>query len=300
MFKWVPQGLTGKEFGKRLWAQLVRDDVMASAAQLSFYFVLGLFPFLLFLLALLGYFAEAGTELRANLLRYLGTVAPAKASALIHNTVAEISAARSGGKLSFGLLTSVWAASTGMRSIITALNAAYGVREARPWWKRRLVAIGLTIALAVFILLALVLMLYGSEIALVIARWFNLGNAFTQAWKILQWFLAIAFVLIAFTLVYFFAPNVKGVKWRWIAPGSTLAAVLWLLISFGFSLYLHFFNTYSATYGALGAVIVLLLWLYLTGAAILLGGEVNAVLENAAAEAGVPEAKQHGQKSPAR
>lgn len=298
MFEWVPQGLTWKKFGKRLWMQIVRDDVMASAAQLSFYFVLALFPFLLFLTSLLGYFAEAGTDLRANLLRYLGSIAPAKAYTLIYDTIDEISEARSGGKLSFGLLAAVWAASTGMRAIITALNAAYGVREARPWWKRRLVAIGLTIALAVFIISALTLMLYGSQVGLVVARWFDLGDAFTRTWKILQWFFVLAFVLLAFTSIYFFAPNLKDVRWRWLTPGSILAVVLWLLISFAFSLYLRFFDTYSNTYGSLGAVIVLLLWLYLTGTAILLGGEVNAVLENAAAEAGAPEAKHHGQKRP--
>jgi membrane protein len=300
MINWMPQGLTWKAFGQRLWAQLVRDDVMASAAELSFYFVLALFPFLLFLTSLLGYFADAGTELRANLLAYLGTVAPAKANVLIHDTIAEISEARSGGKLSFGLLAAVWAASTGMQAIITALNAAYGVREGRPWWKQRLVAIELTLALAVFVILALVLLLYGSQIAFIVARWFGFGDTFTSAWVILQWFFVLGFVLLAFNLLYFFAPNLKDSKWRWLLPGSILAVVIWLLISFGFRLYLHFFNNYSATYGSLGAVIVLLLWLYLTGAAIILGGEVNAVLENAAAEAGVPEAKQHGQKSPER
>lgn len=273
---------------------------MASAAQLSFYFVLALFPFLLFLTALLGYFAEAGTELRANMLRYLGSIMPAKAHELIYETVDEISKGRSGGKLSLGLLAAVWVASTGMRAIITALNKAYGVREARPWWKRRLVAIGLTIALAIFILSALTLMLYGSQIALLVARWLNFGDAFTQVWKIIQWFFVLGFVLLAFTSLYSFAPNLKDVKWRWLTPGSLLAVVLWLLISFGFRLYIHLFQTYSTTYGSLGAVIVLLLWLYLTGAVIILGGEVNAVLENAAAEAGMPDAKARGQKSLAR
>lgn len=114
--------------------------------------------------------------------------------------------------------------------------------------------------------------------------------------------LSFHFVLIAFTLLCFFASNLKVVVWRWIAPGSLLAVLLWLLISLGFRLHLHFFNTHSATYGSLGAgiVLLLLLWLYLTGAAILLGGEVNAVLENAAAEAGAPGANRRGQKSPLR
>lgn len=297
MFNWLPRGLTWRECGRRLWVQLVRDDVIARAAQLSFFFILGLFPFLLFLIATLGYFAETGTELRANLLRYLSQIAPAKASALIHDIVAEISEGRSGGKLSFGLLAAIWAASSGMDAIITTLNAAYSIREGRPWWKRRLVAIGLTIALAVFILAALLLMLYGSQTALVAAEWFDLGNAFTNLWRVLQWFIVLGFVMIAFGLLYSFAPNLKDVKWRWLLPGSLLAVALWLLVSLGFRLYLHLSDTFSGTYGSLGAVIVLLLWLFLTGLAILLGGEVNAVLENAAAEAGIQGAKPQGRKS---
>ena len=296
MFVWSPRGLTWEEFGRRLWSQVVRDDVMASAAQLSFYFVLALFPFLLFLTSLLGYFAESGTELRANLLGYLGSVAPAKAYALIHDTVDEIAAKRGSGKLSFGLIAAVWVASTGMRAIIKSLNAAYGVKEARPWWRQRLVAIGLTIALAVFIVAALTLMFYGSQITLLVARRFEFGDLFTRTWNVVRWVFVLAFVLLAFTSVYLFAPNVKEVRWRWITPGSILAVALWLLISFGFSLYLRFFDSYSATYGSLGAMIVLLLWLYMTGAAILIGGEVNAVVENAAAEAGAPEAKRGGRK----
>ncbi len=297
MFNWLPQGLTWRECWKRLWERLIKDDVIARAAQLSFYFILGLFPFLLFLIATLGYFAETGTELRMSLLRYFSKIAPTKASALIHDIVAEISEGRSGGKLSFGLLAALWAASSGMDAMITTLNAAYGVLETRPWWKRRLVAVGLTVALAGFVLSALVLMLYGSHIALVIAEWFHLGSVFTSVWKVLQWFFVLGFVQLALGLLYFFGPNVKEVKWRWLIPGSMLALGLWLLISFGFDLYLHLFNAFSATYGSLGAVIVLLLWLFLTGIAILLGGEVNAVFENAAAEAGIQGAKPHGQKT---
>jgi membrane protein len=297
MFDWLPEGLTWRECGKRLWAQLARDDVIARAAQLSFFFILGLFPFLLFLIATLGYFAETGTELRANLLQYLSKIAPAKASALIHDIVAEISEARSGGKLSFGLLAAIWAASSGMDAIITTLNAAYGVREARPWWKRRLVAIALTVALAVFVLSALLMMLYGSQSALVVAQWFQLGDAFTSMWRVLQWFFVLGFVMLAFGLLYYFAPNLRDAKWRWLFPGSMLAVALWLLISLGFSLYLHLSDGFTATYGSLGGVIVLLSWLFLTGIAILLGGEVNAVLENAAAEAGIQGAKPQGQKS---
>lgn len=296
--RWKPGGLTWEEFGRRLWAQLKRDDVVGRAAQLSFFFVLALFPFLLFLTSLLGYFAGAGTELRADLLRYLSAVAPAKAYSLIYDTLDEITKERSGEKISFGLLAALWAATAGMSAIISALNAAYGVTEARVWWRKRLVALALTVALAVFINAALLLLLYGGQTGQLVAGWLDFGDAFTRAWKILQWPLVLAFVLLAFTSIYYFAPNVRDARWRWLTPGSLLAVALWLLISFGFRVYLHFFDIYGRTYGSLGAVIVLLLWLFLTGAVLLLGGEVNAVIENAAAEAGERDAKLHGRKEP--
>jgi len=294
--RWKPGGLTWGEFGRRLWARLKRDDVVGRSAQLSFFFVLALFPFLLFLTSLLGYFAGAGTELRADLLRYLSAVAPAKASALIYDTLDEITEERSGGKISLGLLAALWAATTGMSAVISALNAAYGVTEARVWWRKRLVSLALTVALAVFINAALLLLLYGGQTGQLVAGWLGLGGAFTATWKVLQWPFVLAFVLLAFTSIYYFAPNVEDASWRWLTPGSLLAVALWLLISFAFRAYLYFFDGYGRTYGSLGAVIVLLLWLYLTGAVLLLGGEVNALLENAAAEAGERDAKLRGQK----
>ena len=141
-------------------------------------------------------------------------------------------------------------------------------------------------------------MLYGGGIAQLLAAKFDLGDAFTAAWGFVQWPLVLVFVLFAFALVYYCAPNVKEINWYWITPGSLLGVSLWLLVSFGFRTYLRFFDTYSTTYGSLGAVMILLLWLYLTGAAILIGGELNAVIEDAAAKAGAPDAKEHGEKKP--
>lgn len=290
--------MTWEEFGRRLWARLKRDDVVGRAAQLSFFFVLALFPFLLFLTSLLGYFAGAGTELRADLLRYLSAVVPAKAYTLIYDTLDEITEERGGGKISLGLLAALWAATAGMSAIISALNAAYGVTEARVWWRKRLVSLALTVSLAVFINAALLLLLYGGQTGQFVAGRLGFGEAFTSAWQVLQWPFVLAFVLLAFTSIYYFAPNVRDALWRWLTPGSLLAVALWLLISFAFRTYLYFFDTYGRAYGSLGAVIVLLLWLYLTGAVLLLGGEVNALLENAAAEAGERDAKLRGQKEP--
>ena len=294
---WKLDGLTWRELGRRVWLEVYDSDLFTRAAALSYFFLLALFPLLLFLTAMLGYFAEIGTELRRNLLRYLGHVAPRSASELIYTTVNEINQGADGSKLSFGLLAAVWFASYGIGAISETLNAAYGVRESRPWWRVRLASVGLTLALAVLIICALSLVLYGGEIGDGVAQRLNLGTAFTLAWSVLQWPIVLLFVLLAFALIYYFAPDLEHRRWYWITPGSVVGVALWLLVSFCFRLYLRFFDRYSVTYGSLGAVIVLLLWFYLTGLAILIGGKVNAEIEHAAAQAGVPDAKLPGEKT---
>jgi membrane protein len=211
----------------------------------------------------------------------------------------EISAASGGGKITFGILATLWAASNGMGAITQALNVAYNVKESRPWWKQRLTAVSLTIALSVLIISALLIVLYGGLIADHIAGRYGFGDFFTLTWKIIQWPIALAFMLFSFALIYYFAPDLHEQKWTWVTPGSVIGVGLWLLISFGLRTYLQYFNSYSKTYGSLGAVIILMLWLYLTGVAILIGGEVNSDLEDLAARSGAPEAKEKGEKAPA-
>lgn len=295
---WTLGGLTWKELGKRIWGQITEDDVFGRAAQLSYYFLLALFPLLLFLITLLGYFAEAGTELRASLLSYLGDVMPQSATQLVQTTLDEVSKQKGGGKLSFGVLAALWAASNGMGAISETLNVAYNVKETRPWWKLRLITVGLTIALAILIITALALMLYGGKIGDLLAANFGLSEVFKIIWKIVQWPIVLFFVLLTFNVVYYFAPDLHDQDWKWVTPGAAVGVVLWLLVSFAFRLYLNYFDSYSATYGSLGALIILMLWFYLTGVAILIGGEINSEIENAAAEAGEPDAKERGEKSP--
>ncbi|HEX5707964.1 MAG TPA: YihY/virulence factor BrkB family protein [Pyrinomonadaceae bacterium] len=291
-------GLSWAELGKRVWAEMQEDEVLGRAAQLSYYFLLALFPLLLFLTSLLGWFAGEDSELRNSLFGYLSTVLPGDASKLVDDTVADVMQGSGGGKLSFGILATLWAASNGMGAISESLNVAYDVKETRPWWKTRLVAVFLTFALALLIITALVLVLYGHNIAETVAGRFGLGEAFAVAWKVLQWPIALAFVLLGFALIYYFAPDLHDQEWKWVTPGSILAMVIWLAVSFGFRTYLQFFNSYSATYGSLGAVIILMLWFYFTGAAILVGGEINSEIEHEMALRGDPDAKEKGEKAP--
>ena len=295
---WRLGGLTPRELARCVWLDIYEGDLFTRAAALSYYFLLALFPLLIFLTSMLGYFAEAGTELRTNLLHYLGSVAPRSASQLVRETVAEITEGATGGKLSFGLLAALWFASFGMSAVGDTLNGAYGVRERRPFWKLRLIGLGLTAALAALVISALALVLYGGEIGEGLATRYDLGGAFVAAWNVIQWPIVLGFVLLAFALIYYYAPDLKHQKWYWITPGSVTGVLLWLLVSFVFRLYLRYFDRYSMTYGSLGAVIILLLWFYLTGAAILVGGKVNAEIEHAAAEHGVPKAKLPGEKKP--
>jgi membrane protein len=283
---WKLGGLRWKVLARRVWSEVQKDDVFGRAAQLSYYFLLALFPLLIFLTSFIGFVVGSGTGMRHSLFNYLRQVMPSSAFQLVDSTIWEITNASGGGKISFGILAALWAASSGMGAITQALNVAYDVRETRPWWKQRVVAVGLTVALSLLIISALALVLYGGRIADSMAGHFGFGNAFTLTWKVLQWPVLLGFMLTAFGLIYYWAPDLHDQDWRWVTPGSVIAVAAWLIISFGFRVYLHFFDSYSKSYGSLGAVIVLMLWLYLTGAAVLIGGEINSEIENAAAKKG--------------
>ena len=295
---WKLGGLSWRVLARRVWCEIYAGILLTHAAALSFYFLLALFPLLLFLITILGFLTDSGDQMRANLLVQLSRIAPPSASALVYSTVNEIAREADGSKLSFGCVTALWVSSSGVAAIIEALNAMYGVKESRSWWKWRLLAVGLTIAIALLVISALMLMLYGGEIGEAVADYFNQGSSFVTFWSILQVPIVLAFVLFSFALVYYFAPDVKEQKWYWITPGSVAGVLLWLLVSILFRFYLRHFDSYSLTYGSLGAVIVLSLWFYLTGTAILMGGKINAEIEDAAAKAGMPEAKRHGEKEP--
>lgn len=295
---WKLGGLTWKDMGKRVWSEINKDDVFGRSAQLAYYFLLALFPLLLFVTSVIGLMLGSGTGLRHNLFNYLGQVLPSASAELVSNTMRDVSESSGGSKLSFGIIAALWAASNGMGAISESLNAAYSVKETRPWWKTRVTAVLLTIALALLIITALVLVLYGGRIAEGVAGHFGLGDVFTTTWRIAQWPIVLAFVLLAYGLIYYFAPDTRNQGWKWVTPGAGVGVVLWLLVSFGFRLYLSYFNSYGATYGSLGAVIILMLWFYLTGAAVLIGGEINSEIEHEMAKRGAPDAKEHGEKSP--
>jgi membrane protein len=294
---WSLGGLTRKQLLKRVWVEIDNDDLLGRASELAYNFLLAVFPMLLFLVSLFGVFAAQRGELQGRLFYYLGQVLPPAAYELISKTLQEVIKNSGGGKVTLGLVLALWAGAGGMSSLMSGLNAAYNVRDARPWWKKRGIAVALTLAISILVIAALFIVVAGGNVAELVGGKLHLGTAAIISWKVLQWPVALAFIIFAFALIYYFGPDLKEQHWYWITPGSLIGVLLWLATSFAIRVYLHFFNTYSKTYGSLGAVIILLLWFYVTGLSFLVGGEINSEIEHAAAERGHPEAKPEGQKA---
>lgn len=292
---WKLGGLTPWQLLKRVYQEFEEDEVFTRSAALAYYFLSALFPMIFFLMAMLGLFAQSH-NLQAGLLNYANQFMPLEAYNLLQKTLREITIRSTGLKLAFGLVLALWSGAGGISSIMDALNRCYHVKDSRPLWKQKLMAIGLTIAIAGLTIVALVIVLYGGDIARFVGTHTGLSTPLILTWRLVQWPVALFFVVMSFALLYYWGPDADQ-KWQWITPGSLVGVLLWIGVSLLFRVYLRFFNSYSKTYGSLGAVIVLLLWLYLAALAILTGGEINSEIENAAAVRGHPEAKEPGQKA---
>jgi membrane protein len=290
MFATFDIPLSWPELLKRTVKEANDDDVLGLAAQLAYYFFLALFPAVLFLLALASFFPLG--DFADQAVRMLKPVAPTDVLSLLEDQLGRLSNADNGGILTIGILGALWSSSAAVVSIIGSLNRAYDIDESRPWWRVRLTAIGLTIALAIFLLVSFTLVVAGPAIAERLASSFGLGAAFEWTWKIAQWPLAFFLVSTAIGLVFYFAPDAEQ-DWVWITPGAVVATLLWVLVSLGFKFYVARFTDYNATYGAVGTVIVLMLWFYLSALAILVGAELNAEIEHAS-----PHGKNPGEKVP--
>ncbi len=292
---WKLGGLTLMQLGRRIYEEFDEDEVPTRSAALSYYFMSALIPMLFFLVTCLGIFAKSH-DLRHSLIGYLKEFMPPDAFAVLMRTLHEIATRSSGFKVTIGLALALWSGSGGMRSIMDALNRCYHVKEGRPIWKRVALSMALTTAISGLTILALIIVLYGGGIAQFVGNYVGLSNITILLWKAAQWPLALFFVMFSFALMYYWAPDAQQ-QWAWITPGSLIGVILWIVASVAFRVYLHYFNSYGKTYGSMGAVIVLLLWLYITGMAILVGGEINSEIENAAARRGHPEAKDVGEKA---
>lgn len=278
MFAYFEKEISWTELAKRTVNDSVQDDAGGIAAQLAYYFFLALFPALLFLVALASFFPLY--SFTDELMRLVGPIAPEAVVNLLKDQLTSLSNSGDGGLLGIGLLMALWSSSAAMVSVIDAMNRAYDIEDARPWWKRRIVAIVLTIGLALFILTSFGLIVAGPWLADFLGRQFGLAPAFTLTWKILQWPVVFLLASTGFGFVYYFAPDADQ-EWVWITPGALLATLLWFVSSLAFRYYVVNFGNYEEAYGTLGGIILTLLWFYITGLAMVIGAEMNAEIHRA-------------------
>jgi membrane protein len=280
---WNWGGLTLKELAVRTYQQMDAHETLDRAAAVAYYAMLSLPPFLGLLLATLvggrGSFGEQFQLLARQAL-------PADAAAIIESQVAEIRAASPAGLLSLTSVVLLWSASGAFVGVMDATNAAYGVRDRRPWWRRRLVAAVLTVV---------ELALLASALASIVSwpyltGWLGLGGAAAVLATIGHYAAVVVVLYASFAVAYFYGPDVQQ-EWEWITPGSTLGVLFLVVSSLGLRLYVGYGGSFSASYGALAGVIVTLLWLYAASLALLTGAEVNCVIENAA-----PSGRSTGQR----
>lgn len=261
-------------------SKFFKDDMSTYAAALAYRMLFALFPFLIFLVTLLGFFHLP------TFFDWMRTQAaymlPAEAMKQVNNVLQELQTQRR-GLMSLSIALSIWSASAGILGTMNALNVAYDVRERRPGWKRFLVSIAYTIGLAAMLVLAAGAMITGPQFLAWIANYVGLGDLFIALWTWLRWGVAVFLLMLVVAIVYYAAPNLKQ-RFTLITPGSLLAVAVWIAASLGFSFYVQNFGKYSDTYGSMGAIIVLLFYFYLSSAVLLFGAEVNAVLARKSGE----------------
>jgi membrane protein len=279
---WGLAGLNPWLLARNVVGEIRSNNFLGRASELAFDFLFALFPLILFMVTIFGLFASRSAELLDDFLSYFADFLPPLAFQLLRKTTIELSADASGGMLTFAIVTALWFASGGVNSMISAMNLAYRVREARSWLKVRLIAVGLTLCISILLLTAMFAVLVGSHFVDWVGMKLRLQPFVVFIWKVVQWPAAVFFVLVSYSLIYFFGPDLRERRWFWITPGSAFGALVWLAASVGFRVYLHFFDSYSALYGSLGAAMILLAWLYVTGLAFLVGVEINAEIERVA------------------
>jgi membrane protein len=278
------KGMGWKEFFRELRTEWKNDRVSEVAGALTFFSILAMFPFLLFLVSLAGIIIDPGQA--QSLIDQLSQVAPPQVTQILGDRLRALTEGESPGLLTFGFVGAVWATSSGVVALMRALNMVYGVKEGRPFWKVRLLAVGMALLTALIALLAA-----GTAIVVpAIAQ--RIGGPLSTVLIWCRLPIAGALMMLLWALLYFVLPDVKQ-KFKFITPGSVLGVALWLLGSWAFSLYVTHFGKYEVSYGALGGVIVMLLWMYLSSQVLLLGAEINSILEHKS-----PEGKAPGKKDP--
>ena len=281
---WDMKGVSFLVVAKRTWCSIWNDDVFGWAAELGYWFLFALFPTLVSASSLLGIAARHANY--GKLLSYMAMVLPPSAFNMVAQNFTQLTNASTGSKLGFGLLAAIWAASTGFSAMQDAMNIVYKVKETRPYWKVKGIALLITPVLCVFVTAVFTALLLGDFLGVLAEHHvFHFAASTTVVViRAIGWIVSWLLLMVMFAFIYYWAPNVKKRQWRTLTPGAALGTVGWLVASLGLRAYLHLYNTYTATYGSLGAVIILLTWFYITGMMLLIGAEFNSEIEAAAAE----------------
>ena len=290
---WDFQGASAKLVWKRTFQAMISDNLLSRAAEMGYYFLFALFPMLVSASSSLGLVARRASTIYLSLLHYLALVVPASAYKMVIETFNQTAVSATTGKLTLGLVAAIWSASVGFAAIQDGMNTVYKVRESRPYWKARGAAILVTMLLSVLISLNLGLLLGGDLLAkLIYLRIWHHGLAVAAAVcvHLVQWIAASSLLVLQFSAIYYYAPDLKVKRWHWLTPGAAIGILGWVVSSLVLRVYLHYFNSYSVTYGSLGAVIVLLTWFYITGLMLLLGAEINSEIQAAITEKQMKEA----------
>jgi membrane protein len=292
---WSLRGLSWKELARRTCRKSWDDEIFGQSARLTFYFFFALFPVLLLLLILLGRSGGARSELFGALLDSFKEVLPMDAAALLANTTRQLDAkAVHGAGAIVAAVGSAWGSFNGTWAIIAGLNKAYEVEEERSWWRVLVLTFGLTISLSVLGLIALAAILYSHRAENMITGY--LGSPAPLLRQLFHWVVIVMLLVLCFAVVYRFGPNLRDRRWQWSTPGAVVAVTLWVAFILILRVYQEHFSSSQRIYGGLNPVATLLLWLYVTGAAIFIGGEVNSEIEKAAAEAGHGDVREAGER----
>jgi membrane protein len=290
----VAENLGLVDFLKLIYKEMNEDHVMAFAGNLTYKGLFAIFPFFTFLLSLLGLFNA--TDLVNTMVDKLSGIVPQSATKFIEGQLLSITQSQAESAFTFGAIISIllalWGVSGAFRSVMEAMNVMYEVEEDRPFWKVYGLSIFMSLAVIVLLVGALVLVIFGESIGVRVADLVGLGSVFATLWSIVQWPVVALVVLFAFALIYYFAPAAKQ-RFRWISPGSILAFVFWLIFSLLFSLYASTAGSYNETYGSLAGVIILMLYVYYAALIMLVGAEINQVIEWH-----IPGGKNEGEKIP--
>ncbi len=281
------RGLSPIQIIKEAINEFFSDDMTTYASALAYQVLFSIFPFFVFLIALLGFID------RPDFFEWLRSQAqymlPTQAMAQVDRVIEEVQTPQ-GGLLSIGMIMTIWIASAGIRAVMNALNAAYGVGEGRPAWKLYPLSIVYTLGVAAMLIAAALLMVVGPQAIQWLAQYVGLEQVFVTLWSWLRWPLALFLLCLAVAVVYYVGPDAEQ-EFRFITPGATLSVLVWVLTSLGFNYYVTNFADYNATYGSIGTVIVLLLYFFISASVLLFGAEINAVIEHH-----VPSGKNPGQK----